>query len=227
MRILLLCDDFYHPGVVPIDGTAPLKKNGFDFDIITNANDFSPELLKKCNTVLLCKLNEVSQTDKQPWKTKIVQKAFVDFVENGGGLTVVHSGTVHGADTEELDKLIGCRSLEHPNVCPVTVQPVKPHPVTDGVGLFCEIDEHYRIEIISSDADILLASYSPAQGEESKYKDEPYFNTPAAICPAGYVRAQGKGRICVLTPGHNIEVWLNPHFQKLLSNALKWTSLNF
>jgi type 1 glutamine amidotransferase len=224
MRLLLICDDYYHPGQVAVDGVAPLAQQGFQFDIISNANDFSPGMLKEYPCVMICKMDEVSQTDKQPWKTEEVQKAFVDYVEGGGGLVAVHSATVNGKNTKALDNLIGCRFLGHPNNCPVTVQPVKPHPVTEGVGLFCETDEHYRIEITAPDADILLASYSPPQGEESKYQTEPYFNTPAAIYPAGYVRTQGAGRVCVLTSGHLLPVWLNPQFQLLLANALKWTS---
>jgi type 1 glutamine amidotransferase len=90
--------------------------------------------------------------------------------------------------------------------------------------MFCETDEHYRIEIIAPDVDVLLASYSPPQGEESKYKEDPYFNTPATVCAAGYVRTQGKGRVCVLTPGHLLPVWLNAQFKKLLANALRWTA---
>jgi len=224
MKVLLICDDYYHPGQVAIDGTAALVKNGFQFDIITNANDFSPGMLKNYPVILICKMDEVSQTDKQPWKTEEVQKAFVDYVENGGGLVAVHSATVPSNNVFVLDKLLGCRFLGHPNNCPVTVQSIKPHPVTEGVEQFIETDEHYKIEITSPDADILLASYSPSQGEESKYETEPYFNAPSAICPAGIVRTQGKGRICVLTPGHVLEVWLNPQFQKLLTNALKWTA---
>jgi len=224
MRVLLICDDYWHPGQVPIDGVAPLAKLGFQFDTITNANDFSPEKLAQYQTVILCKCDEVSREDRQPWKTEAVQKAFVDYVESGGGLVVVHSGTVGGKNTVALDKLIGCRFIGHPNNCSVTVQPVKPHPVTEGVGMFCETDEHYRIEIIAPDADVLLASYSPPQGEESKYQEDPYFNTPAAVCAAGFVRAQGKGRVCVLTPGHLPPVWLNAQFQKLLANSLRWTS---
>jgi type 1 glutamine amidotransferase len=222
MRVLLICDDYYHSGQVAIDGVEPLKKEGFQFDIISNANDFSSDMLKQYPVVLICKMDEISQTDKQPWKTEAVQNAFAGYVKEGGGLLAVHSATVPSANIASLDKMLGCRFLGHPNNCPVTVQPVKPHPVTEGVGLFCEVDEHYRIEITSPDADILLASYSPPQGEESKYETEPYFNTTAAIYPAGFVRALGKGRICVLTPGHLLAVWLNPQFQKLLSNAIKW-----
>jgi len=224
MRTLLLCDDYWHPGKVPADGVAPLLKMGFQFDVITNANDFSPDLLKMYPAVLMCKSDEVSQTDKQPWKTQTVQRAFVNYVEEGGGLVAVHSAVVCGKDTKELDDLLGCRFINHPNNCPVTVAPVKPHPVTEGVELFCETDEHYRIEITAGDADVLLASYSAAQGEESKYREEPYFNTPAAICPAGFTRTVGKGRVCVLTPGHLLPVWLNANFQKLLANALNWTA---
>ncbi|MDR2941037.1 MAG: ThuA domain-containing protein [Treponema sp.] len=222
MKVLLICDDYWHPGQVPIGGVSPLKECGFQFDIITNANDFSPDLPGKYPAVLLSKCDEVSQTDKQPWKTSAVQRAFTDYVENGGGLLAVHSAVVCGNDTHALDSLIGCRFIGHPNACPVSVQPIKLHPVTEDVGFFCETDEHYRIEITAEDANILLASYSPPQGEESKYQEDPYHNTTACICPAGYIRTQGKGRICVLTPGHNPAVWQNAQFQKLLENALNW-----
>ncbi|MDR1869117.1 MAG: ThuA domain-containing protein [Treponema sp.] len=224
MRVLLICGDYWHPPQTAADGIAPLAQLGFQFDIITNANDFSPGKLKEYPVVILAKCDEVSQEDRQPWKTEAVQKAFVDYVENGGGLVALHSGLVGGKNTETLDKLIGCRFLGHPNNCPVTVQSVKPHHVTESVGMFCETDEHYRIEITAPDADVLLASYSPPQGEESKYQQDPYFNTPASVCAAGYVRTQGKGRVCALTPGHLPPVWLNPQFQRLLANALRWVS---
>ncbi|MDR3019846.1 MAG: ThuA domain-containing protein [Treponema sp.] len=222
MRVLLICDDYWHPGQTAIDGIAPLAQAGFKIDIISNANDFSPEILKLYPVVVICKCDEVSQTDNQPWKTNAVQQAFVDYVEGGAGLIVIHSGLVAGKNTQVLDQLTGSRFSGHPNACPVTVQPVKPHPITEGVSIFCETDEHYKIDIIASDADILLASYSPSQGEESKYQEGPYHNCPAMINAAGYVRTQGKGRVCVLTPGHFLAVWLNPQFQKLLQNAIRW-----
>ena len=222
MRVLLLCDDQAHPGQVPIDGVAPLAGQGFQFDIITDAKDFRPEMLLNYPVVLLSKSNNNSREDKTPWKSEEVQKAFVSYVENGGGILAVHSGIVAGRDDTILNNLIGSRFVFHPKATPVTVQPVKPHFITEGVGMFCELDEQYRIEVLAPDIDIIIASYSPPQGEESKYTEDPAGNSPAWICPAGYVRSQGKGRICVLTPGHYVPAWLNPQFQKTLVNALNW-----
>jgi type 1 glutamine amidotransferase len=222
MRVLLICDDYYHPGQVPIDGVAPLKEHGFEFGVITNAKDFKPEMFADYPVVLLSKCDEVSAQDKTSWKTDAVQQAFIEYVESGGGLLAVHTATVAGKNTDKLDNLIGCRFAGHPRETPVTVQPVKPHPITDGVGMFCEMDEHYRLEMLAADANILAASYSPAQGDVSKYETESYNNAPECIAPSAYVRTQGKGRICVLTPGHFIAVWHNTHFQQILKNALNW-----
>ena len=232
MRVLLICDDYWHPGQVPIDGVAPLKEpglnsngiqsEGFQFDIISDAKDFKSQALSEYPVVILVKSDQVSQQDKASWKTEAVQQAFVAYVENGGGLLAIHSGTVPSKENKGLEQLLGCRFTGHPEACPVTVQPVKPHPVTKDVGMFCETDEHYRIEILSPDVDVLAASYSSAQGTPEKYKEDPGKNTPASIYPAAYVRTQGKGRVCVLTPGHLLPVWLNPNFQRMLANALTW-----
>ena len=229
MRVLLFCDDHYHPGEVPTKGMGPLREKGFTIEVVSDTNHFNPEIIHDYDVVVISKCDHISQENKDSWKTPHVQAAFVDFVEKGGGFLVTHNGTVAGTDadakgndTSMLDNLIGCRFASHPNQCSVTVAPLKPHPITDGVKLFCEVDEHYRLEILADDIDIIAASYAPAQGDATKYETEPYMNFPECIAPSAYVRTQGKGRVCVLTPGHDLNVWLNPQFQKLLENALKW-----
>jgi type 1 glutamine amidotransferase len=219
MKILLLCGDYYHPAQIPIEGT---KQTGFDIDVITDTSEFDPAVIEKYNAVIMSKCDHVSQSDNTSWKTPKIQEAFVRYAENGGGLLVVHNGTVAGENTDMLDRLIGCRFKTHPDNCPVYTGVIKPHPVTEGVNMFCETDEHYQLEILADDIDILAVSFSNKQGDESKYESEPYFNAPACIAPSVYVRTQGKGRVCVLTPGHVLECWLNAEFQKLLINALKW-----
>ena len=137
---------------------------------------------------------------------------------------MIHTGLVAGENTKALDHMIGSRFSYHPRDCPVTVQPIKPHPITDGIEMFCEIDEHYRLEILAEDVDIFMASYSPPQGDESKYDEDPYNNTKAWIGAAGYTQTQGKGNICVFTPGHNLSVWHNLQYQKILENTLRWVA---
>lgn len=224
MRVLMLCDDEYHPGEIPIKGIKPLQAKGFQFDIISDASDFKKERLADYPVVLKCKCDHITQKDLTSWKSDEVQQAFVDFVERGGGLLVVHSGAVAGTktDTTKLDKLVGSKFSFHPNATTVTVDVVKPHPITEGVGVFCEEDEHYHLDILSDDIDIIMASYGPPQGAPSLYAIEPRANAAPKISPAGYVRTQGKGRVCYLTPGHTLDVWLNPNFQRALENALNW-----
>ena len=222
MRVLLICGDHYHPAEVPVEGVQPLISRGFDFDIITDAGGLQPETLAGYPVILLCKSDEASQDDDGSWKTEAVQQAFAEHVEKGGGLLALHSATVAGEATETIDRLLGCRFLWHPETCPVTVQPVKPHPVTEGAGMFCEMDEHYRIGIIADDVDVLMASYSPPQGSIAKIEEDSYHNTTAWISACGYVRRQGIGRVCVLTPGHGPAVWRNPVFLRILENALNW-----
>ena len=222
MKALLICDDHAHPGEVPIRGTAPLAEKGIDIEIMEDASYFDPAALPGYDVVIMVKCDHISPTDHTSWKTDAVQDAFIEYVENGGGLLVIHNGTVPGDNTQKLDKLAGCRFAFHPNDCPVTVQALKPHPITEGVEMFTEDDEHYRLEILAEDIDIFLASYAPPQGSKAKYDTEPYFNVPACISAAGYTRTQGKGRVCVLTPGHNHNVWANASFQRLVENAIKW-----
>jgi len=219
MRVLLFCDDFYHPGEIPAEG---MRRIGLNLTEVFDPTGFDFSTLANYDTIVISKCDHISQQNNEPWKTAEIQRAFVEYVENGGGLLVTHSGTVAGENTQILDELIGCRFASHPNNCPVTVGAVKPHPITDGVEIFCETDEHYHLKILAPDIDIIAASFADAQGTPHKYETEPYFNAPAHIAPSAYVRTHGKGRICVLTPGHSPEVWGNPEFAKMLTNAIRW-----
>ena len=223
MRVLLICNDHYHPGDIPIRGLEPLLKKGITFDALQSVEEIDPRIIKNYPVVILAKTGRIVGSDTVPWKDDpAILTAFVEYVENGGGLLVVHNGTVANDETDEMHRLIGCRFVFHPSQVPVTVQPIKPHPVTDGVEMFCEKDEQYYVKLETDDVDIILAAYAPPQGDESKRTATSNVNHPGGIVPAGYVRNQGKGRICVITPGHNPEVWLNCNFQRLIENAVKW-----
>jgi type 1 glutamine amidotransferase len=204
MRTLIICDDYWHPASTIRQGMGKLE--GFTFDWIENGNDWSAEHMAEYPLVLFAKSNNVSQAVKNSWVTEEVQQAFVDYVRQGNGLLVVHSGTVY-AKYPILRSLLGGAFTHHPDGCPVTIEPQAGHPLTTGSITFTAQDEHYFIELDDTQADVFMTTTS-VNGTQ----------------PGGWTRSEGKGRVCILTPGHTVEVWQHPSFQTLLRNALRWCS---
>lgn len=222
MRILVLCGDYWHPKEGVIEGLTPVFEPEWQVDFTTCPDEIKSGSLANYDIVIITKADEIAPDNYQVWKTEENQLALVSYVEAGGGLFILHAGTVSGKNTDIYDQLVGCRFRYHPRDSAVTVAPLVPHPICEGVHMFTEIDEHYWIDILRSDVDVIFASSSPAQGVQEKYMSDPYDNCPSTVYPSGYTRTQGKGRICVLTPGHRLPVWHNKNYQRTIKNALNW-----
>ncbi len=204
MKVLVLCDDRWHPAVTSRSGLAPLASAAVQFEFVEDVSTWSPAQMDAYPVVLLTKSDNITAADWSPWVTPEVEAAFVTYVRQGGGLLVVHSGTVY-KHAPVLRGLIGGAFDHHPKQCPVSVEPLAGHTLVEGVKAFTETDEHYFMHLDAADADIFLTSVSEHGAQ-----------------PAGWTRREGLGRVCVLTPGHNIPVWLQPDFQTLLRRALIW-----
>ena len=137
----------------------------------------------------------------------MVQQEFLNYVKSGNGLLVLHSGTAGYENTWTLRRLMGGVFREHPDQCPVTVEPQSPNPLTKGVLAFTLKDEHYFMELDDDQAEVFVKTISEH-----------------GVQPGGWRRNEGKGRVCVLTPGHNLEIWQHPSYQKLLLNSIHWCS---
>jgi hypothetical protein len=207
MKVLVFCDDTFHPAATVHAGLAPLAAgHGFDFHWVEDATQWPPADLAAYPVALLAKSNVLSSRDRTPWLTGATEGIFREHVVRGGGLVVVHSGTASYKDVAPVRAVTGGTFLSHPPQCAVTLQPRAAHPLTAGVaGPFTVFDEHYLMALDDPSADIFLHSRS-AHG----------------VQPAGWTRREGEGRVCVLTPGHTPGVWLHPSFQQLLGNALRW-----
>lgn len=66
------------------------------------------------------------------------------------------------------------------------------HPIAADVDNFTSRDEHYLVDVTAPDAQVFFTSQSEKGG----------------VQPAGYTRLMGKGRLCALTPGHTLAVWM-------------------
>jgi type 1 glutamine amidotransferase len=205
MQTLVLCDDAWHPARVPREGLNPLKDQGFTFDWIEDARDWSAERMAAYPLVILTKSNHLSSSDQRGWMTDEVQSAFADYVRKGNGLLAIHSGTADYKGMPVLRSLLGGVFTHHPEQSAVRIEPHASHPLTTGIAPFTVKDEHYFMAMDDPQADIFMTTHSE-HGEQ----------------PAGWRRTEGAGRVAVLTPGHNVEVWLHPSYQALLLNVLRW-----
>jgi type 1 glutamine amidotransferase len=205
MQTLVLCADHWHPARVPRAGLSALKDKRFAFDWIEDARDWSAERMAVYPLVILTKSNQVSSSDQNGWMTDEAQSAFADYVRKGNGLLAIHSGTADYQEMPILRSLLGGVFTHHPEQCAVTIQPQTSHPLTTSISPFTVKDEHYFMAMYDAQADVFITSHSE-HGEQ----------------PAGWRRMEGAGRVAVLTPGHNLEVWLHPSYQALLLNALRW-----
>ena len=207
MRTLVFCDDSAHPASLTRDGLAALGQPDLQFDWVEDPTGWSTDSLNQYPLVIFSKANNCSRADHEPWASEETGQAFVDFVGAGNGLLVLHSGTALYDNTPSFCSLMGGIFTGHPPQCPVTVAPTADHPMTAGSEPFTLKDEHYMMEMNDPNVDLFLYT-------ESEHGRQ----------PAGWTRTEGEGRVCVLTPGHNLEVWRHPSYQSLLRNSLAWCS---
>lgn len=204
MKVLLIDDDYWHPGHVAEEGVKPLEAKGFSFDVLSDGAAFMDKKLTDYPAVLFAKSDNRTAEDQSKWVTEEARAALLAYARGGGGLLAVHSGTVYGG-MEDMRGLLGGLFMTHPRQLPVTFRPKAGHPLAAGTAAFMETDEHYFMDMAEGPVDVFLTG-------ESRH----------GALPAGWTRKEGRGRVCVLTPGHNVEVWLNPNFRRLLENALNW-----
>lgn len=206
-KILIICHDYWHSGDV-VEAGLDFLNTKYQYDL-TVLRDMENIDLKNWNfddyqAIFVCKDNRNSYEDEGQWLTDVVATKFTDYVSDGGRLVVLHAGIVAPTSSKIFKDLVGCAFEMHPDQCPVEYIPVGDTPVINKVSTFIEHDEHYKINIYTTDITVFLNS-------KSQFFDE----------VAGYYRQVGSGTVCVMSPGHNLPVWLNPNYQTLIKNILE------
>jgi type 1 glutamine amidotransferase len=205
LRTLVFCDDLWHPAVTVRAGLATLCAGEFEFEFAADAAACAVGRLQEFDLAVLARANITA--DMKPWLKSEAEHGFVEFVQRGGGLLVIHAGTSRYENLPALNALIGSPFVHHPDPCAVIFEPQAGHFLTRGLKAFTTQDEHYFVRMEDRRAEVFLQS-----------------NSIHGAQPAGWARTEGEGRVCILTPGHNLEVWRHSEFKKLLLNALRWTA---
>src|SRR5262249_4112798 len=141
------------------------------------------------------------------WMTPEQEKAVVDFVEGGGGFLNLHNALGLYPEGGQYLKLAGGPYPGHRPLEPFRVEVVDAdHPITHGVTAFTVADEQHAPEYDRDKVHLLLRARSD-DGKETA---------------AGWACEPGRGRLCHLAPGHTREALLQPMYQRLLRNAVRW-----
>ena len=213
IKLLVLADDCWHPAETLMRAFKGLDNTKYLFDFVCAPRDIlSKRMIRDYDAVILARGNTFSSAlNKNVWFDpdwcEVMPDDFGDYVAEGHGFISLHAGNCYKLDDcPDMVRLIGNEFKYHPKQCDVTVTATKEHPITKGVQPFTARDEHYVIDVISEDADVFLKSTSDFAPEQA----------------AGYTRLIGKGRLCVLTPGHTLSAMGNNEYLRLISNAIDW-----
>ena len=216
MKVLLLCDDLWHPGETVRYGLQFLVDRGIALDTVMDAKDIvTPELLRAYDAVIIAKGNALNGANSSaPWFeegiTYVSPEGYRAYVEEGGAILALHAGVTYSPERcPGMSSLLGTRFNGHPPQCPVEFRVTDPaHPVMRGIqGFTFRQDEHYRLEVLAGDAEVFCETASSA-----------------GVFPAGVARQIGQGRVCVRTPGHHAFALNEPGYQPVIINALEWVT---
>lgn len=154
--------------------------------------------------------------------TESQKNDFLSLTDKGKGMVFLHHSLASYQDWEDFETLIGGHyylnpvlkdsipfprsTYKHDEQIPVRILD-KTHPVTQGLPDFTLFDEVYGDFRVLPSVHPLLGTTHPGSGPV-----------------IGWAHTLGKSRIVMLQSGHGPETYRNPHFRKLLKQAIAWAA---
>jgi type 1 glutamine amidotransferase len=214
---------------------------------------FDPEEAKRFDAFVLYDMPGIrfhpGRPPEFPEPDERLKRRLRALVEGGHGFVFLHHAIAGWPAWEEYAELMGGRFLYMPGTLRGTprqdsgyrhgvtheVRVLRDHPVTAGVPeRFTITDELYLYEVFDDSVEPLLASdygftrdnfYSAARvvRDGKMFDNEGWEHAPGSNL-IGWTRSVGKTRIVYLQCGDDPVAYANPHFQRLLANAIHWVS---
>lgn len=182
--------------------------NRFTADTTENANAFTLKNLKKYAAVVFLNTTGDVLDDKQ-------QRAFEQYIKQGGGFVGVHSATDTEYDWPWYGQLVGAYFLNHPAIqeAHFTIKD-KNHPstafFTDSVWI--HQDELYNFKNINKDIKVLITI------DENSYKG----GKNGSFHPFSWYHDFDGGRAFYTAMGHTKECWSDSLFLKHLLGGINY-----
>jgi putative membrane-bound dehydrogenase-like protein len=200
LRVLFLGDNGHHQPTRRAKEILPvLAQNGIDLYYTDDRDDLNDAELDRYDAVMLYN-NHLTVSTPQI-------NALLSFVEDGGGLVVLHCASASFQNSEEFIKLVGAAFKSHGTgtFSAVRVQPN--HPAIAGVPTWESWEETY-----------IHTKHNPVNRTVLEVRRENGHEEPWT-----WVRTYGKGRVFYTAWGHDQRTWGQPGFQQMVGRAIGWT----
>lgn len=183
------------------------KKNKFSVDTTESSDVFTADNLKQYSAVVfLCTTGNVLNDEQQ--------KAFEQFIRNGGGYVGLHSSADTEYDWEWFGGLNGAYFKNHPRPQEAVFNVVNNNHIATAhlPKVWKRFDEHYNFKWIGSNLNILITI------DESSYNG----GGNGEHHPMAWYHEYDGGRSFYTALGHDNKSWEDPMYQQHVLGGLKY-----
>jgi hypothetical protein len=173
---------------------------------------------------------------------------FLRLLDLGHGFVFLHHAIAAWPEWPEYAEIVGGRFLYLPgtvrnkpcldsgyrHAVPYQARVLRGHPVTVGVDTsFPVTDELYLYEVFEDEVIPLLSSdydfdrdhfFSARQAVMGNLYSNAGWDHPQGSSCIGWVKHYGNSPVVYLQMGDGVDAYENPHFRRLLSNAIHWVA---
>ncbi|NLS28005.1 hypothetical protein S2M10_30080 [Sphingomonas sp. S2M10] len=186
--------------------------------VTENAAIFNDDQLRHFSVIVLNSASGDFLTPEQ-------RAAFARFVARGGGVVALHAaGDNSHTDPWYVRTVIGTRFIGHPggddHIQSAKLLIDQPdHPAMAGVTLpWSPMDEWYAFDANPAEQGMTVL----ARIDEGSYR--PGAKLSMGAHPVIWVNPSTKGRVFYSALGHSPEAYDDPHYRRILTNAIRWAA---
>ena len=211
MKIITLCNDYYHPGKLIEAAVLRATKPYHTLLFIHDTKDFNSLLFEECDLFILARSDQ-SNVEKFPWLSGEIKERFIQYVKAGKGFLILHAGIIGYGKDPKLKDIFNGYFLHHPPETIVTIDLCPSSEIfTEEFTSFRYSDEHYHLHINDDERINIFAYALSAYGKQ----------------PAGWLNTTDGKRVCTLLMGHTSEMLKSVEYISILKKAIDWCLRSF